>query len=510
MGRLAINLEAQVVNQAEAADTLSGHETIFSSSIQESEDPLIVVQGPDESDERSGEGHILIVWKLSVPLVRPRLRLQNPSVVLSAVANLKPAEQVESQTLKEEYLQSQVPSGMNLLEAFSDDPSLNGVKPRISASRISRVIPASSSPHDFVRPFKNLARKSFKVFPAINARVRYSRPASTPADPLVIASLDVEITSFTTHNFIITKVDMALNGGTVTDLNFSGMELPISALSQDELTFLYRLVPDDIDISMKSTVRTLDITIYATASISPNSQPEIRMHWTTSLDFTPPINPGFAPITPPIQRSHRPAQLSIGSSTFETAPTVSSLAATRPDALPAIDIMTRQQRDSAIPDFGVTMTFTGPSPDTLIRPGEIFTWSVFIVNRSDRPRKLALMVIPKRRRNDARMTRPPSASYGTSGSQKRDPKVADAVVDENIVFAMQKSSALDIAEVLCLSTDTRVGPLSPLACYEVELKFRAMKVGVLGVEAVRVVDLGSNEHVDVRDLPSVTCVSQEE
>ena len=96
------------------------------------------------------------------------------------------------------------------------------------------------------------------------------------------------------------------------------------------------------------------------------------------------------------------------------------------------------------------------------------------------------------------MTRPPSTGYG-----KKDPKVADAVMDENIIYAMQKNSAVESTEVICLSTDTRVGPLAPGACYEVQLKFLALRTGVVGVEAVRVVDLGSSEHVDIKDLPSV-------
>jgi hypothetical protein len=110
------------------------------------------------------------------------------------------------------------------------------------------------------------------------------------------------------------------------------------------------------------------------------------------------------------------------------------------------------------------------------------------------------MVIPKRRRTEARITRPPSTGYGGS---RRDLKVADAIVDENIVHAMQKNSAVDSTEIVCLSTDTRVGPLAPSACYEVELKFMALKIGIVGIEAVRVVDLGSQEHVDIKDLPSI-------
>ena len=474
---------------------------IYNGSVQDTEDPLIVVQGPDETLKSPGEGHILVVWKLSAFLVRPRLRLQNPSVVFSATASLKPAEQVGTQVLKEEYLPSQIPSGMNLLEAFSEDPALGGVKPRLSALRVAQVTPITQVARDLMRPLKNISRQSIKVYPAINARVRYSRPNTTPTNPSVIASLDVDITPFAGCEITLRKVELSITGGNVEDLNdMPGLVLPITCLPQDDVTFLYRLLPGDLDVTNKSQIRALDISITAIANLSEVCQPAISMHWTTSLDFTLPVNPGFGHPTQPIQRPHRPAQLSIGSVSFETVPTVSSLAISRPDALPTNDITIRHQRNPSIPDFGVTMTFTGPPPNEPIYPGVPFVWSVFIVNRSDRPRKLALMVLPKRRRTEARITRPPSTS---SGGIRKDPKIADAVVDENIIHAMQRNSAIEPTEIVCVSTDTRVGPLAPSACYEVELKFIPLKVGIVGVEAVRVVDLGTQEHVDIKDLPSI-------
>ncbi|KAH7403481.1 TRAPP trafficking subunit Trs65-domain-containing protein [Cadophora sp. MPI-SDFR-AT-0126] len=499
LGRLVISLEAQVVNsRVDGSTSPPGQEVIYNGSVQDSEDPLIIVQGPDETDPSAGEGHILIVWKMSAFLVRPRLRLHNPSIIFSAIANLKPAEQVQNSTLREEYLPSQVPSGINLLEAFSDDPEMGGIKPRLSALRVSRVAPTSQVIKDMMRPLKNISRQSIKVVPAINARVRYTRPNTTPSNPTVIASVDVDITPFANCEVTLEKVDLNIVGGNVDDLNaVSGMALPMTSLPQDDITFLYRLCPDDLDATNRSQVRSLEISIQATARLSSVCQPNIKMQWTTSLDFTPPVNPGFGNPTQPIQRPHRPAQLSIGSTLEATA---SSLAISRPDALPSIDITTRHQRNSSIPDFGVTMTFTGPSVNSPIYPGIPFTWSVFIVNRSDRPRKLALLVIPKRRRTETRITRPPSTGYGGS---RKDPQVADAVVDENIIYAMQKNSAVEDTEIVCLSTDVRVGPLAPSACYDVELKFMALKVGIVGVEAVRVIDLGTQEHVDIKDLPSI-------
>jgi len=502
LGRLVINLEAQVVNApSEPHEGPAGQEIIYSGSVQNSEDPLIVVQGPDESEDSSGEGHILVVWKLCAFLGRPRLRLQNPSMILSAVASLKPAEQVHPENLREEYLPSQIPSGINLLESFNGDPSLGGIKPSLSALRVSRVMPSTQSTRESMRPLKNISRQSIKCYPAINARVRYSRPNSTPSHPLIVASLDVDITPFTNCEIILKQVHLNITGGSVDDINnIPGMSLPMKCLPQDDITFLYRVQPDDLDVTNKSLIRALDISIQATANLSSVCQPHISMKWSTSLDFTPPVNPGYGNPTQPIQRPHRPAQLSIGGVSFETVPTVSSLAITRPDALPSIDITTRKQRNSSVANFGVTVTFTGPPSTAPVRPGIPFIWTAFIVNRSDRPRKLALTVLPKRRRTEARITRPPSTGY--VGLHK-DPKIADAVIDENIIYAMQRSSAVNSTELLCLSTDTRVGPLAPSACYEVELKFMALKIGIVDVECVRVVDLGTQEHVDIKDLPSI-------
>ncbi|KAH8808231.1 TRAPP trafficking subunit Trs65-domain-containing protein [Xylogone sp. PMI_703] len=503
LGRLAITLEAQVVNaQPENSDIPPTTEIIYNGSAQDT-DPLIIVQGAEEGSEESNGGHIYAVWKMSAFLVRPRLRLQNPSIVFSATANLKPAEQVENGILRREYLQTQVPSGLNLLEAFGDDPALNGVVPRLSALRVSRVTPATQSAIDRMRPLKNISRRSIKVYPAINARVRYSRPNSTPSNLSVMAMLDVDITPFSNCEVTLTEVKMGMMGGTIESLDTVGeLPLPMTCRPQDDVTFLYLATPDDMDITNKSAVRRIDISIAAQVNVVPDAcQPQISMQWTTSLDFTPPVNPGYGTPAQPIQRAHRPSQLSI-TSPIDPTPTASNLAITRPDSLPTIELTTRQERLSSV-DFGVTMSFTAPPSDQPLYPGIPFAWSVFVVNRSERPRKLAIFAIPKRRRTETRTMRP--ASTGSHHRKQHD--IADAVVDDNIVHAMQRSAAMETTEVVCLSTDTRIGPLAPSACYEVELKFMAMKVGILTLEAIRVVDLGTQEHLDIKDLPVIVVSS---
>ena len=68
---------------------------------------------------------------------------------------------------------------------------------------------------------------------------------------------------------------------------------------------------------------------------------------------------------------------------------------------------------------------------------------------------------------------------------------------------MQKHAAIEPAEIICFSTDVRVGPLAPSACHIIELRFMALKSGVIGLDAVRVIDMATQEHVDITDLPSI-------
>ncbi|PKS06426.1 hypothetical protein jhhlp_007174 [Lomentospora prolificans] len=520
--RLVISLETHIVNTG-ATDHESpsppGQDVIFTGTLQDMDDPFIIVDESDasseDSDEDQHEQHVYAIWKMSVFLARPRLRLRRPFAVFHASAGLQPAGKAES-AVEAGYLQSGVPLGLNLLEAFGNDPALRGVKPRLSALRVSRVAPLTD-PKELTRSIKALKELKLDITPAVHARVRIARPTIQPPNSTLIAVLEVDFSGSTPCEISIDSIAPQLKGGTVEDLNArpDAQLLPMACVAHDHVTFLYSLLPSDLDDIIKNPIRDLDITIKATAKLAPKCTPKLSLSWVTPLDFTVPVNPGFGPAMQPIQRSHRPSQLSIsgGESSF-TAPSVS-----RPDALPTLEAATTRT-EATIPDLGITITFS--APDGPIYPGDAFSWTIYIVNRSSDkntapPRKLAILALPKRRRDHHRVTRPPSISHPSQARiSVADPghiapsrpgpdaeQIADAVLDDNIVHAMHKNSMVDSADVVCLSSDVRVGPLAPGTCHVAELKFMALREGVLGVEAVRVVDLGSQEHVDVRELPVI-------
>ncbi|RDA90355.1 hypothetical protein CP533_3375 [Ophiocordyceps camponoti-saundersi (nom. inval.)] len=529
--RLTISLEARIVNSSvPGRDSVPAEETIYSGKVPDVSKTLVTIVDhyQDGSDEVKGGRYVYVIWKQSVFLARPRVRPLSPSVIFSASASVGPRLKSEPDAQGDVgYLPSGLPVSINLLESFSTDAALGDVKPRLSASRVSRVAPMMKRQGDSVTQIRALSQLRLPIFPALHTRIRFSRPNAAPPSPAIVALLEVDFTSHCDSEILLDDINLLTADGTVENLNDEvAMKLPLPCVAHDNVTFLYLIKPHQLNGGGQKTLSgDLHIAINASVQIEPGlCVPQLVMSWHAALDFTMPVNPSFAAsVETGIQRSHRPSQLSIGSSSNihtnnnnnATAPSTATPFATpfvalasQPDSLPAMEppatATTTATTTTPVQDLGITMSFAGPSEP--IRPGEVFLWTVHVVNRSEAgttsrpPRKLALVAIPRRRRNDAvRPLRPPS----TASRRRGEAEVADAVVDENVLHAMQRSASVDVADVVCLSPDIRVGPLGPGACHVVEMQFLALREGVVGVEAIRVVDVNSQEHVDIRDLPTI-------
>ncbi|KAI1351444.1 TRAPP trafficking subunit Trs65-domain-containing protein [Xylaria sp. FL0043] len=510
---ISISLDAQIVNGGTAdRETLPGSEVIYTGTIDASQDPPIIIHrslDDGESNDVDSASCTYALWKKPVFLGRPRIRLQSPSAVFVATASSRSASGSLADALQDDYMPSSVASSLNLLESFGNDPALDGIKPRLSALRVSRVTPLTQHANDLIRPIRSLSRLSRRIYPTVHSRIRFTHPNSTPATAAVIAMLEVDFTPFFDCEIILDNITLEIPDATVEDLTAqAGLSLPLSCVSHDHITFIYRIVPRDTDVISQNQMRDLNIAISAIALVSPQTKPRLSLAWTAAVDFTVPVNPGYGSTMQPIQRTHRPSQLSLGgeSTTSLTAPSIA-----RPDALPSLEASTTQT-EAAIQELGITVTFSTPPSAQKIFVGDEFSWDVFVANQSRNQsaaaRKLTMVVIPRRRRNESRVTRPPSISRAPDGSHRRSKSlrerdVAEAILDDNVIHAIQSSSVVDNAELVCLSPDVRIGPLAPGTCHATELKFLALKAGIVGIDAVRIIDLGNNEHVDIRQLPSV-------
>jgi hypothetical protein len=367
-------------------------------------------------------------------------------MVFAASATLVPPHLETKTAFQDKYMTSLTPSPVNLLESLKGDPTLGGVDPYLPASRLSRVVPATQleKPSFQVRP---KSQHRIRVVPAVSARIRYSRLNTFSSKPTTIASLDFEVTPLASHDVALERADISLADGKVKKLSTETdfLNLPIICKPRDDITFLYKLTPEygpEVNPPTTAILDVLDISIESRVLLSEVCRPRILMRWKANVDFSMPVNPTFGGPSQGLQRNNRPTSIPV-------TPTVANAAGIITPITPRGSARNRAQ---SITDLGITITFSGPDR---VEVGKNFHWEVFIVNHSTKARKLSLVAIPKRRRGDIRKYA--SKTSSSSVSAHKNDLVAEAIADENIVYAMQKNGAMQSTDLICVSTEVRIG-----------------------------------------------------
>jgi hypothetical protein len=332
-----------------------------------------------------------------------------------------------------------VPTALNLLQSFESDVGLKGINPRLSALRISKIAPTGPVTKELVRPIKTGQRRLFRALPALIWRIRYSKLQTSLSDLSLMASLDLEVAYVTGCNISIEEINLTLRGGIVKVIaDHCGAALV--RRPGDQLTYLYKIIPDisgDGTPIFGNEGHILHLDVKAKVLVSDDCRPTVTIGWETAVNFTAEQNTNL------VQAAHRLSN-----------PTTQSLKFPNPDALPTHDTSIQEGANALQKAINITLTISGPPR---VQIGDIFHWDVFIVNRSDKSRKLAVLVLPKRKRDfDRHKSHPSTSSVGGLRNDKRE-LLASAVVDDNIVYAKQKNAKLEAAELVCLTTDIRIG-----------------------------------------------------
>ena len=383
---------------------------------------------------------------------RPRIRLHSPTIFFRLSATLRPDKEVNSP--KDLLLPSGIPGSINLLESLKGDPALNGVEPWLSDSKLHGI---GSKNYDGFINDGNLrvgTQMAFRGLPAISSRVRYSKSNGKAGGFSVIATLDIETGAFSDEDISITHVNMQLSEGSAQDLGKGTAPLlPLMCRPKDNPTFLFRLTPSgpDLDAYTQSLAKTVLITVHATVLVSDICRPKIEMRWKTGIDFSAALNPIHGAPGPSMQRSNRPISLQRASSTADgdTMP----VSAREGKASHESGSNEQLHRASSVIDFGISITFTAPKA---VYVGEVFSWDVLILNRSSKPRQLALIIIPRRRKGLLVGTHSARSSSSSIKGRKVG-EFADSVIDENVLYAMQRNAGHEAMQVISMSTDVRVG-----------------------------------------------------
>lgn len=396
---------------------------------------------------------------------------------------------------------------------------------------------------------KHKSSDPIRAYAAVMPRLKYNKINSSVPESVTVASLDLEFIPFVDVNGTIEMITIAMANGTAT--SFMPEFLPMPWKSKDWVTFLYSLQPlQQSGTSTPAELRTvspstptsgqstnlnidiLAITIKITLALTPTTQAQINMSWTTNVDFSQALNPAYGTPAQPLQRTNRPTSLN-----FAPYPDPNKSRDRASSVRAALTSLQHQVIPQSIPRQSLTsiLSVSFIAPDTVIHVGIPFIWRVLIVNNSSQAAKLAIVPLPRIQRptnttQHFQKRHAPKASNAsaTPGSYSKkhasnNLSTAKAVVEEQILYALHHAapaagaSAVPIeTDLVSLTAEIRVGPLGVGQCHETELKFVAYKSGVFNLDAIRIVDLhkepegGVGMINDIRELPEVVVVDVDE
>ncbi|KAF9640271.1 hypothetical protein BFW01_g12077 [Lasiodiplodia theobromae] len=255
------------------------------------------------------------------------------------------------------------------------------------------------------------------------------------------------------YSLSLNEVELALSDGRVESCgeNLGGGRENVYK-SGDQVALLYKLIPNDVskDYTVPMNIHALDVRIRAKILLSEECQPEVVIDWRTNVDIAHVLKSKLRVPDHLLGRSaHQRNISSINSSSSSKQP--------GPDSLPYME--NGLQDSSSGGNIDVAVTIVGPERVYVAEP---FVWDVFIVNRSDRERRLEFQVVFK-------------------------------------ALAVGQSPDL----LLHTSRGLHVGTLAPTACKNTQIELEPFKDGILNLEALRLIDLQTEEYTDIHDLPLI-------
>lgn len=422
-----------------------------------------LVPAAEQVDVVSTREKTYVIWEPTLPLSRPRARIQRPAIYFTG--NLTIASRLSRTSERHqqvEYLASYQPLSANVLEPLQYDPSFADTNVFMSESRITKVAPRAANPQDNVRPIRGASKRAFPAVPALFTKIKYSCLPDA-----IIASLHLETSQIIVGGLDIARVELSASDAQVEPL--TKLEFPQRTHGGDETILLYRLT------SAKGTQPSalpVSIAVSAHALVDQMTRIKLELSWQSQVDAS-------QSVLQPVYKWSRP--LSTASGHHRGASTQSLSGSAPPETVQALG--------GGNP--GIIFSFTGPAS---VHNGSEFKLDVKCNNQSGRQRRFALVMLQPRKPRAAELS-------------------IDKSADTDLIAKMFNAPLLERPhrpDVLDLNPDKRVGPLPTGACFETDLRFRALTVGALSLGILRIVDLDTRQTVDVRDLPDVVSLDTSE
>ncbi|GAB7365542.1 hypothetical protein MBLNU230_g6614t1 [Neophaeotheca triangularis] len=424
------------------AASASGKHDLVSRSFEGSKDPEIV----------AANDNLFVIWKLVLHLPWPRVRLQRPAIYFTASVAFDDAAATNTQRVQPTYLKSYEPLPANVLEPLKFEPSLSGSDVYLPEDRITKISPNESQSEERLRSIRGATKRAFPTVPALFSRLRYSRLAES-----VLVSLHLETAHVIAGTVTIEDVSLEAAGFHLRQLNATTW--PKTTHPGDELIIVFQAEALREDYASQDTSPAkVTVHVLATAKLDQGSHVNLDICWHNQADLSPADSQPEYKWTRPLSGVSIPSNAVRKSSDSEV------------------------KRVSS--DTGMTFSIKGPPSTTR---GEEFSLRIQCINNSNRARRFSLAIAPNRQSEPIFQSSGADANTGSGDSS---------------ILETRKN----LPDVLPLDADIRIGPLPAGACYETQLRLRAMKIGVLDLGVLRIFDADSRRMINVADLPDVVAL----
>jgi len=407
-----------------------------------------VYASPDESESS-------VVLQTELRLSHPERQMYRPAVQITCSLFIPRHSGYTHAQATEDYMASGVPLPENLLQGLQNSPAFAETNIQLPANRIQKVVPRSKVAAPEIRPVRAISRQ-IAVVPAIAVRL-----ARSTIDHQTLVSLEIEVLKWSNRGMVLEEVTESKRYEKHRPLH--DIKLPQNMAVADKTTVIFRL----------DSTKYMELHVNARALLSDDCSPRLS-----------------------IQRSIFPQPLT-------GQPSRVSL--TRHWQRPTSQVS--RPTSMAIPDKGMTFSLSAPSR---VDAGETFKLDILVVNRSVKKRRLAILAVTESHKASSTAKR--FSKHSSQPAWDGASNIARPIVDENTLYKAQNGQSRHAtrAEIVSLTADAKVGPLAPGACHDVQLEFLALSSGVVGLEALTILDLDSRETVHITELPDVVAVEEHE
>lgn len=412
----------------------------------------------------------------------------SPRIALSAILTLGDFSATDISKNEDSYIEAgEVTSrdkNYNLLRALQHDIYLRQEPPRLSAASVS-AMPSSIDTN--VRKTKVSGRRYFPITSAITLQVR---SFNFPSTSRILLSVDIESTDFLKTTIDIDSIDVEVQATTIKPI--VKVSFPIRLRSKDLFTYGFDLdcakLASDLESEVPILIKVLSRPmIYVHDAVSG---PALLSKWNTAIPLSAMAtknsnSTGTVSTHPRVRRSTSNMHLrSIGGPLSpRDAPPVSSLA-------------------------GTVVTIVPPPSGEV---GQLIRVAIVVRNQSTTVKNLSIDVSRRRKdlppipeavsRDAAAAIAAPAASPHASAAAAA--ATASFPLSDDALLQLHQSLTVEPADLICLTNSIKVGFLAPDAQADLSLQYVALKRGLLRLQDLRVVELGSGIYQELNDLPEI-------